>query len=68
MQEEKCMAWVDQQKACDSVPHRWIIKSLGLTGINNKILSFTKKIMSYWQTSMCLHTEQKLIETEGTEI
>ena len=39
------------QEAFDSVPHIWIIKSLQLIGINNKIISFTKKAMSYWKTS-----------------
>jgi len=35
------------QKAFDSVPHSWIIKSLELIWINNKIISFTKKAMNY---------------------
>jgi len=63
-----CMAYIDYQKAIDSVPHSWIIKSLELIGINNKIISFTKKTMSYWTTSMHLHTEGKIIETEDLEI
>jgi len=62
------MAWIDYQKAFDRVPHSWIIKSLELTGINNKVISFTKKIMSYWRTRMRLHTENKLIETEDIKI
>jgi len=62
------MAWIDYQKAFDRVPHSWIIKSLELIGINNKVISFTKKVMSYWRTRMCLHTEKKLIETEDINI
>jgi hypothetical protein len=58
------MAWIDYQKAFDRVPHTWIIKSLELIGINNKIISFTKKIMSYWRTMVHVHTENKLIKTE----
>jgi hypothetical protein len=42
------MAWIDYQKYFDRVPHSWIIKSLELTGINTKIISFTKKTMTYW--------------------
>jgi hypothetical protein len=38
------MAWIDYQKAFDRVPHTWIIKSLELTGINNTVISFTKKV------------------------
>ena len=58
------MAWIDYQKAFDRVPHRWIIKSLELIGINNKVILFTKKVMTYWKTCMYLNTENKLIETE----
>jgi hypothetical protein len=63
-----CMAWIDYQKAFDSVPHSWMIKYLELIWINNKIIYFTKKAMSYWKTSMCLHTEGEIIETENLEI
>ena len=41
------MAWIDYQKAFDRVPHSWIVKSLELNGINNKIISFTKKVITY---------------------
>jgi len=62
------VAWTDYQKAFDRVPHSWIIKSLELIGINNKVISFTKKVMSYWRTCMRLHTEHKLVETEDMKI
>jgi hypothetical protein len=42
-----CMAWIDYQKAFDRVSHSWIIKSPEITGINTKIISFTKKVMGY---------------------
>jgi len=32
---------IDYQKAFDRVPHSWIIKSLELIGINNKVTAFT---------------------------
>jgi len=63
-----CMAWIDYQKAFDKVPHSWIIKSLELIGINNKVISFTKKVMSYWRTRMRLHTENKLIKRDDIKI
>jgi len=62
------MAWIDYQKAFDRMPHSWIIKSLQLIGINNKVISFTKKVMSYCKTRMGLHTENKLIETDDIKI
>jgi hypothetical protein len=33
---------MDYQKAFDRVPHRWIIKSLEIIGINTKVISFMK--------------------------
>jgi hypothetical protein len=58
------MAWIDYQKAFDRVPHSWIIKSLELIGINNKVIAFTKKTMTYWRACMRLHAEHELIKTE----
>jgi hypothetical protein len=60
--------WSDYQKDFDRVPRSWIIKSLELIGNNNKIISFTKKVMTYWKTRLCLQTENKLIETEDIKI
>ena len=62
------MAWIDYQKAFNRVPHSWIIKSLELIGINNKVILFTKKVMSYWRKCMRIHTENKLIETDDIKI
>jgi hypothetical protein len=39
-----CMAWIDYQKAFYRVSLSWVIKSLELILINNKIISFTRKI------------------------
>jgi len=41
------MAWMYYHKAFDRVSHSWIITSLELRGINNKITSFTKKATSF---------------------
>ena len=62
------MAWIDYQKAFDRVPHSWIIKCLDLIGINNKVIAFTKKVMTYWRTRKRLHAENELIETEDIKI
>jgi hypothetical protein len=34
------MAWIDYQKAFDSVQHSWIGISIELLGVNNKITNF----------------------------
>jgi hypothetical protein len=64
------MAWTDYQKAFDRVPHSCITKSLELIGINNKVISFTKKVMPQWRTRtrMCLHAEQKLIKQKTSNV
>jgi hypothetical protein len=68
MQEEKFEYGVDYQIAFNGVPHSWIIKSLELIGINNKVISFTKKVMAYWRTHMCLHAEHHLTQTKDIKI
>jgi hypothetical protein len=62
------MAWIDYQKAFDRVPHSWMIKSLELIGINDKITSYANKIMSRWRKRMRVHTENKPTETKEIEI
>jgi hypothetical protein len=62
------MAWIDYLKPFYGVSHSWIIKSLELIWINNKIISFTKKIMRYWRMRMNVYAENKIIETEEIEI
>ena len=49
-------------------PHRWIIKSLKLIDINNKIIPCTKKAMSYWKTRMRIRTEGKIKQRENLKI
>jgi hypothetical protein len=60
------MHGMDYQKSFDSVTRRCIIKFLELIVINNKI-SFTNEALTYWKTSMRLHTEGKITETEYIE-
>jgi len=52
-----CMAWTNYQKAFDSMPHSWIIKSLKLTGINTKMIFLTKEALSYWKT-VCVYIQK----------
>jgi hypothetical protein len=62
------MACIDKQKAFDRVSHSWIIKFLELIGINNKVIAFNRKVMTYWRTCMRLHAENKLIDREDIKI
>ena len=40
------MAWLDYQKAYDSVPHSWIIKCLKMYGISPNIAKFIADTMN----------------------
>lgn len=62
------MAWIYYQKISGSVTDSWIIKYLELIGINNKIILFTKKTMSFWKSIVLSYAEEKLIGTEDTEV
>jgi hypothetical protein len=61
-------AWIDYQEAFDRVPYSWIVKSLELIEISNKVIALTKKAMTYWRTRMRLHAVNELIETEDIKI
>jgi hypothetical protein len=50
------------------VTHSWIIKYFDLIEINNKIILFTKKTISYWKSIVLSYAEEKLIGTEDTEV
>ena len=43
-------AWLDYRKALDSVPHNWIIKSLQLAKVPDKITDVIKMLMSKGKT------------------
>jgi len=46
------IAWIDYQKAVDSVPHSWVEKSIELVGVNSKIVRFCKLSMEKWNTRL----------------
>jgi len=48
------IAWIDYQKAFDSVPHSWVEKSIALVGVNSKIVRFCKLSMEKWNTRLFL--------------
>jgi len=48
------IAWVDYQKAFDSVPHSWVEKSIELVGVNSKIVRFCKLFMEKWKIRLIL--------------
>ena len=48
------VAWIDFQKAYDSVPHSWIVEVLQLYKINPLVQSIIKQSMSVWNTTLSI--------------
>merc|ERR1719452_293298 len=52
------MAWLNYQKAYDSVPYSWIQKCLQHYGVSKNITSFIADSMTKWKTKLCLKHEK----------
>ena len=50
------------------MPHSWIIKSLELLEISDKVITISKKAMTAWKTRMRQQTENKVLEREDIKI
>ncbi|XP_044766184.1 uncharacterized protein LOC123322306 [Coccinella septempunctata] len=46
------MAWINYQKAYDSVPHSWLIKILKIYKVNEQIIRLLQFLMSTWRTKI----------------
>ena len=56
--------WLDYQKAFDSIPHSWLIRSLELAKVPEVIINAIKKLMLKWKTKVFLHGENTSVETD----
>lgn len=48
------VAWIDYQKAFDSVPHTWLMKVLRIYKIDPTITKVLEHLMKNWRTTLCL--------------
>ena len=62
------IAWIDYQKALDSVPHSWVEKSTELAGVNSKILGFCKLSTEKWTTMLHLKIKQEVMQSQPIQI
>ena len=62
------IAWIDYQKAFDSIPHRWVEMSIELVGLNSKIVRFCKLSMEKWNTRLILKTKQEIMQSQPIQI
>lgn len=62
------MAYIDYQKAFDSVPHTWLMHVLKIYGINENISTFLKHAMTQWHTKLVIRSSAGTVETENIKI
>ena len=62
------MAWVDYQKAYDSVPHSWLLQCLQLHKISPVLCRYLSRVMKSWRTSMVLSFGNSTIKTRLMQI
>jgi hypothetical protein len=62
------LAWIDYQKAFDSVPRNWIEKSIEMVGVNDIIVKFCKLTMEKWNTVLRLKTDQEIMQLRPIKI
>ena len=62
------IAWIDYQKAFDSVPHSGVEKSIEFVGVNSKIVRFCKLSMEKWNTRLILKTKQEVMQSQPIQI
>lgn len=51
-QKNLSIAWIDYQKAYDSVPHSWLLEVLRIYKINQQIIELLQCMMSSWRTTL----------------
>ena len=59
--------WLDYKKAFDSVPHSWIVESLKLARVPDKIINAIAVLMTKWKTKMQIYGENKNLENDEIE-
>lgn len=62
------IAYIDYQKAFDSVPHSWLIHILSTYKIHPCIVNFLENIMQKWKTTLILTSNTKSIYIKDIEI
>lgn len=62
------IAWVDYQKAFDSMPHSWILKAMEMVGVHENIIEATRRMMQHWTTHIELKSGGEAIKTDVIKI
>lgn len=62
------VAWIDYQKAYDSIPHSWLLHILKIYKIDPNIIQFFEHTMKNWATKLTLNISNTKIETDNVYI
>ena len=62
------VAWIDYQKAFDSVKHNWLEKSTVLVRVISKIVRFRNLSMEKWNIRLILKTKQEVMQSQPIQI
>ena len=60
--------WLDYQKAFDSTPHDWMIQSLRLAKIPEKLIAAIETLTKQWATIVELHGNQSSITSDVIDV
>ena len=52
-----CLAWIDYKKACDMVPHSWIIRCLQMFKISENVEQLLANSMKSWKVELTSGTD-----------
>jgi hypothetical protein len=52
------VAYIDYQKAYDSVPHDWLTAVLEIYKIDPSLRNFLQHVMQGWKTKLCANGEE----------
>jgi len=61
-------AWIDYQKAFDSVSHSWLEKSTEMVGVNSKIVRLCNLSMETWNRMLQLKTKREVMQLQPIQI
>ena len=61
-------AWIDYEKAFDSVPHSWILKSLEIFKVSPVLINFLRTSMMLWETNLTLSHVNGILISNGMRI
>jgi hypothetical protein len=61
-------AWIDYQKAFDSIPYSWVERSTDLAEVNSKTVRFCILSLDKWNTILHLKTKQEEIQSQPIQI